>query len=477
MKQVAREIVDASTVALARRGSFRDFISYTKPDFLFAPHHELIIQHVQDVLDGKRKRLYIGMPPRHGKSEIGSVRLPAFYLGLNPDKQIIHISYSADLSNDFSRQVRSLVRDSVLYRRLFPTLQLDPERQKLNDWKTTQGGGFKSIGVQGGVTGHGADLMIIDDPHKEGDADSLKTLDDVYNWYATAARTRLAPQAPVVFIMTRWHRLDLIGQLLELSRTDATADKWDELVLPAIAEEGDILGRKVGEALWAERFDEQALHAIRSLDERYFQALFQNNPRGADSALFNADDFKLFDNLDMDMSGAFWTFDLATSTKDTADYTVFARWKYDGDNLYCFNVTRVRSEFPELAQTILKLMDVYKHDVFCFPRHTVELLMMQQLSREGDGTRVMSVAQHGDKLERAYVLARMVRSGKVYVQKSGDYEHFISEHGNFPQARHDDCVDCSSIATHYIGLPAQFSASIIKQETLKQESVDDIFVK
>ena len=293
-----------------------------------APHHELMMTEIQRRTGQGDGRLYIGMPPRHGKSELASVRLGAWYLGNNPDKQVIHCSYAAELSNAFSRQVRMLVRDDSRFRSVFPAFGLDPERQRIDDWKTNRGGGFKSLGVGGGVTGHGADLLIIDDPHKEGDAESLVTLDRIYTWYSTAARTRLSPGASIIFLMTRWHPLDLAGRLLSL--TDG--DTWDQIVLPALAEKDDILGRSEGEALWPERYSREALLRIKNLDDRYFQALFQNNPLGADDVMFRKSDVLWSDGYGT-YGEQFYTVDLASSVKETADYTVLAFWNWRDDDL------------------------------------------------------------------------------------------------------------------------------------------------
>ena len=156
------------TRAVARR-RFLAFCQYVYDGFIVAPHHIAIANQIDRLVDGHVKRLHVALPPRHSKSLMCSELLPAYWLGHNPDKHIIHASYAASLSNEFSSRVRSIIRDNERYHILFPHIALDPERRRVDNWRLVTGGGLRSIGVQGGITGSGADLFIIDDPHKEGD--------------------------------------------------------------------------------------------------------------------------------------------------------------------------------------------------------------------------------------------------------------------------------------------------------------------
>jgi len=427
-----------------------------KEDWITAPHHELIADRLLAVLDGDLDRLIISMPPRNGKSEMASVLFPALYLANNPGHQIIHISYSAALSNEFSRRVRALIRDDMAYRSLFPHVQLDPERQRLDDWKLSDGGGFKSVGVEGGLTGHGAHLMIIDDPVKEGDEQSPTKLQAIYDWYLSAARTRLAPGAAVVVIMTRWHPLDLVGRLLDLARKDENADQWETLVLPALAGDDDLLGRQPGEALWPERFSKRDLEAVKALSGRYFEALYQQNPQISENPMFVESDFARATLTPA--SSCVWCFDLAITKTSRSDYNVFGRWYLNSerDTLALLDGRRFRAEWPEVKAAILALMDLYPHDIFAFPRHTYELLAVQSLAAESVdyANQIVSVALTGDKVANAQSFSDFVGRGDVFVCDGEFGDSFIFEHVHFPDAApHDDCVDCSSVATHYYGLP------------------------
>ena len=420
------------------------------PDYELMDHHRLMMREIQNEIELEGGRLYIGMPPRHGKSEAGTVRTIAWHIGRFPEKQVVLLCYGSELAAEFSRRIRQMVRDDDRYRSVFPGVGLDKERSKLLDWKTSAGGGLKALGVQGGITGHGADLMVIDDPHKEGDADSLVTLDAVFNWYATAARTRLSPGASIIFIMTRWHSLDLAGRLLSMDG----GDRWREIVLPALAEANDMLGRGLGEALWPARFTRDDLLKIKALDDRFFQALFQNNPRGADDVMFDVSRVKW---LDAAPDGeCFWTVDLATSRTETADYSVLARWVYVKDVLCLVDSSRERVTFAEMRARLLRVSEVYADERIIFPRELLELLMLQDLRRTLPAGGVHSVAMKGDKVQKAGAVATLVANYRFAAVVSGDNNDFVRELGEFPQGRFDDCVDAAAVAAHYVGVPGEF---------------------
>jgi hypothetical protein len=465
-----------ATTELARR-DLLEFIGYTKADYQAARHHVLLCELAQRLVYGRNQRIIINLPPRHGKSEIFSIRLPAFYLGAHPEKQIIHTSYALSLSNEFSRQVRSLIRDDYRYRRLFPKTMLDPERQRIDDWKTTAGGGWLGRGVEGGISGHGGDLILGDDLHKEGDERSPDTLRATAEWYASALRTRLMPGGNIGIIHTRWHTRDMTGSLLAKELENEFADKWEIFTLPAIAGENDALGRAPGEPLWAERYDLAALKAIESNSDYYWQALYQQQPLNEIGALFERQDFRRYnDDQETVIGRAAWCFDLALSEKESADYSAVGRWMYDkaSGNLFVSQIHRLHESFPQVKAKIHQWMDIYKDDDFCFPAHMLELVAMQELKHERphDAHRIKTVEQKGDKHERAAVLASRVRNGQVFVEWTVTGDKFINEHVNFPD-QFDDMVDMSSVASHHFGLKQEYLALIgySKDEQLQRELI------
>lgn len=434
-----------------------------------AAHHLLIMAALQMVEEKRIDFLAISMPPRHGKSELVSVRFPGWYLGRHPDRDVIHVSYGADLSNDFSRRVRMLVRDDAVFRGLFSGVALDPERQRVNDWRLVNGGGFRSVGAKGGVTGHGADLLVIDDPHKEGEAESVTALQEVIDWYASAARTRLMPGGQVVIAGTRWHPMDLIGSVLRAAKESGDADQWAVLTLPGLAEGDDPLGREPGAALWPEWFSREALLAVRALSERHFEALYQQNPRASAVQMFLADDFRVAGVGEVEVLPGAWCFDLALGEADGGDYCAWARVHYDRKSreMVFSHLHRERLTWPEAKVRIVELMDVYRGDVFVFPKQTFELMAVQALRYERPNARVVSVSfpAGSDKVGRAQALADLVRAGRVSVEpgvlNGGLTERWIREYVEFPAGRHDDMVDVGSVAVHHFGVHREFAAAVV----------------
>ena len=457
----ARVVADEASRELARR-DMREFVEYTKRDWESSDHHRLLFELANRLIHGVNQRVMISLPPRHSKSEIFSIRLPAFFLGAHPERQIIHVSYSSNLSNTFSRQIRTLVRDDAQYRKLFTT-RLDVERTRIDDWKTVQGGGFKSVGIGGGLTGHGCDLLIIDDPVKEGDENSPTTLQQHYEWYNSAARTRLLPNANIVIVMTRWHTRDLIGRLRELAAEDSAADQWDVIELPALATtDDDPLHREIGQPLWESRFDRDALSAVRVMSDRYWYALYQQQPLDEMGAVFERGWFRRFDGSDggdqllWDDAGA-WTFDLALSKDDRGDYSVWARWIYGSDGaLWCHAIERHHTNWNDIRNRIIDLMAAHPDDVFCFPKNILELAVLEDLRHDPrvNARQLREVSLKGDKDERARIYSDRAASGRAWVETGINGDKFVSEHAMFPD-EHDDFVDMSSVATHHFGLASE----------------------
>lgn len=452
-KILAQMVKSKTTTELARR-KMKYFVDYTNPRFEAGRHHQLLFEWADDLLYGRRKRVMISLPPRHSKSEIFSVRLAAMYLGLYPEKQIIHVSHSAMLSNKFSREVRAIVRDDWRYKRLFPETLLHPDRQRVDDWKTTLDGGMKSLGVGGGVTGHGGHLLVLDDIVKEGDENSPDVLQGHFEWYNSALRTRLMPGGSIIIPMTRWHTRDIVGALLTLAAHNPDAEQWDVLELPAIAMENDALGRELGEVLWPEWFDKQDLKAIEVMSPRYWNALYQQQPLDELGKLFEGYWFERF-MVDDDDKAAVWTFDLALSEKEAADNSCWGRWMYDKDkgNLTVEHLQQRHEKWPVIKRQIKVLIHDFLDDVFVFPKHTFELMAVQELKDElpKDAHRIVAVSMTGDKHERATLLSSRAMSRRVFVEEGLAGDDFINEHDMFPGV-HDDYVDMSSVAAHYFGL-------------------------
>lgn len=281
--------------AYIARSDFREFVEYTKPDYDFNWHHELLISYLQKFADGEIKKLLVFMPPQHGKSELTSRRLPAFLLGKNPKLKIIGCSYSSGLASSFNRDVQRII-DSDKYSEIFPDTYLSSSAVR-----TTVGGGYqrnsdifetvdhrgfyKSVGVGGSLTGTPADIGIIDDPVKDAiEAESQTYRARVWDWFTQVFLTRLHNDSQIIITQTRWNLDDLSGRILKYLNDD---DSWTVLSLPAIAE-GELSEhdpRGMGEALWAAKHSLHRLETIRAANPRAFHALYQQDPKPFEGGL------------------------------------------------------------------------------------------------------------------------------------------------------------------------------------------------
>jgi len=275
--ELRAQMRDAARVELARQ-RLLNFTKFTYPRYVADPAHALIASTLDRVVAGDITRLMVFAPPQHGKSELVSVRLPAFWLAHHPHSPVILSSYAASLAHSKSRHARDLVESSE-YTALFPEIHTDPDKRAVNHWELAapHQGGLVAAGVGGPITGHGAALGIIDDPFENWEqAQSQVIREKVWEWWRGTFRTRVWEDGAIILIMTRWHEDDLAGRLLA-----EQGDRWTVLRLPALAEtqadrdqrnkkmglaegESDPLGREPGEALCPSRFSVAALTGIRA---------------------------------------------------------------------------------------------------------------------------------------------------------------------------------------------------------------------
>ena len=222
---------------------FIEFVNQMWPSFIGGRHHKIMAEAFERVARGELKRLIINMPPRHTKSEFASYLLPAWFLGKYPHKKVIQTSHTAELAVGFGRKVRNLV-DSEAYGEIFPDLTLSSDSKAAGRWNTSKGGDYFAIGVGGAVTGKGADLLIIDDPHSEQEAAladiNPEIYDKVYEWYTSGPRQRLQPGGAIVIVMTRWGLRDLTAQVMK-SAAQRGGDEWEVIEFPALMPSGNPL--------------------------------------------------------------------------------------------------------------------------------------------------------------------------------------------------------------------------------------------
>lgn len=416
-------------------------------------------QFLEDVKAGKSPRLYICMPPRHSKSETMTKKFPAWIIGNNPDYEIIIASYSMDLARDFGKIARDTYREhSKNGTGIFNNI-IDRDKSAGDNWGISEHrGAVVSTGVGGSATGKGAHIAIIDDPFKNReDANSKLQRDKVWAWYQSTIRTRLAPGGGIIIIQTRWHEDDLVGRISK-EMESGTGEVFESIVLPAIAEENDILGRNVGEALWEERYGLKELKNIKkAIGSREFAALYQQRPQIEDGGLFKRQYFKYFyidndfiktsdKNVNVEDCFYFQTIDTAMSTRKNSDYTAIATFMCDREwNLYLIDLILERLEVPDQWNVIKEFRNRYKLRFQAIESKSSGIGIIQQANREGMPLKELKADT--DKMTRALNISVMFENGKVYFNKNLDKLFELEEELlKFPNALHDDAVDVCSYA-------------------------------
>lgn len=412
-----------------------------------ARHLQLLDEHLTQVMqylltDGKQgiNRLMIFMPPRYGKSLTVSQYFPAWALGNKPSLKIIMASYGARLAYRNSRRVRSVVNDNR-YQQLYPT-RLNSDKAAQDEWETVQGGAVIAAGVGGGITGHGANLVIIDDPHKgRAEAESATTRETIENWYKGDLYTRLEQPNVIILMMTRWHHQDLAGWLLS-----DNADNWTVLSLPALATGNDWRGE--GEALYPVLHDVAKLTSIReAIGEYDFAALYQQQPIPAAGRLFDAGKIEIVDTLpEVAQTVRFW--DLAVTAKRHADYTVGLKLGITRDEkLVIMDVWRGQRELPDVHEAIVQMakMDAPETRVR-LEAEKAGIVELQHLLRDPRmrGISIDGEPPRGDKFTRAGPVAARVNAGCVMMHWATWNKALLDELALFPNAPHDDQVDALS---------------------------------
>lgn len=335
-----------------------DFEILTSSNYTPNWHHELIakeLEHIEAFGDRDYKVLLVTVPPRNGKSQQCSIDFPAWYLGRNPEEEIITASYSYDLAQDFGGKTREKV-DSPAFKEIFPEVHLKEDEKARGRWKTNKGGSYTAAGVGGAITGKGAKIVFIDDAVKNREeAESETYREKTWDWFTSTAFTRLAPGGVVVVIMTRWHLDDLAGRILdhpELSK------RTKVMSFPAIATRDERPYRLMGEPLWPARFSYKSLMEIKDTVGPYdWQALYQGNPVLTENQEFKPEWIKSIPEISvwsMDCR-RFLTIDTAMSKKTQADYTGFCDNAVNKENFWHIRAWGAKLSPEELVNNIFSL--------------------------------------------------------------------------------------------------------------------------
>lgn len=431
----ARSVVRADGLA---KGPLRPWLEKVSPRMQWDWRHLVYVQDaLARVTRGETKRLMLFLPPRHGKSELATVRYPVYRLERDPETRVIIGAYNATLARKFSRKARRIARER---------LALSDDRTAVEDWETTRGGGVRAVGVGDGITGQGGNLIIIDDPVKSrAEADSETYRDGVWEWYTDDLYTRLEPGGAIVLIMTRWHEDDLAGRILG----SEDADKWEVISLPAFAEENDPLGRDVGDALCPERFDEEALADIKRVTVG-FDALYQQRPVAQAGEFFDPSWFGSVESAPNDVD---WVrgWDKAASGPGSGDYTASVKLGRSRSTGVYYIAHRMSVQLaPGERDQLIRQTAVADG-------HAVEQVSDQDPGAAGksdaiafvkllNGYRASTEPISGDKEVRAGPYASQAQIGNVKLVRGAWNRPYLEQLRQFPRGKHDDDVDASSTA-------------------------------
>jgi predicted phage terminase large subunit-like protein len=428
--RLSAELAQASLRRDERR-TFERWLSFVTPTFEWHWRHlERIRLYLDKVTAGEIDRLMLFVPPRHGKSEMVTIRYPVWRIERDPGLRVIVGAYNQLLANKFSRKAQRIAAER---------LELARDHAPVEDWETAQGGGMRAVGVGAGITGQGGNLIVIDDPVKNREeANSAAYRERVWDWYSDDLYTRLEPGGQIILIMTRWHEDDLAGRIL----ASDDGPNWTVVSLPAEAEANDPLGRAVGEALCPERYPADVLARIRGVLRSSYYALYQQQPQPARGTLFQRE---WFDRGQAAPERGVFTnvvqaWDTAFSEGKEADYSACVTIGALRNRYYVLDAWRRQIAFPDLLRWVKAKGQEWRPGAIYIEDKGSGTSAAQTLARE-TGMPVVGIAAKGSKVDRANLVTAYCESGRVSIPHGDWGEALVDELVRFPSGQHDDQVD------------------------------------
>ena len=442
------------------QSSLLAFTAATKKDFDINWHHRVMCRELMKMVRGETKRLMIFMPPRHGKTELVSRRLPAYILGVDPNASIISTSYGADLASRINRDVQRIIEDPE-YRKIFPETGLwgknirsvaDGSYLRNSDTFEVVGhkGIYRSTGIGGGITGMGANYAIIDDPIKNQEEANSKTYrDKVWDWYTSTLYTRLEKNASLLVTMTRWHEDDLAGRILEHSK--GNGQDWRIINFPAIKE--DDLNpddtRQLEEPLWPRKYDRKALDSIRAtVGTRVWTSLYQQRPAPSEGEIVKRGWWKYYKVIPNNISGLILSADLTFKDGEKTDFAVFQIWGKVGADKYLLDQVRARMGFNDQLRVFDNLNAKWPGMIARYIEDAANgAALIDTLRAKIPG--IIAVRPSGSKVARAEAISPQVEAGNIYLPDPSIapwVNDYIEEWAMFPNGAHDDQVDATTQA-------------------------------
>jgi predicted phage terminase large subunit-like protein len=428
--------------------SFIYFASHMWPGFISGKHHQIMANAFERVAKGELKRLIINMPPRHTKSEFASYLLPAWFLGKFPEKKIIQTAHTAELAVGFGRKVRNLV-SSEAFSRVFDT-KLSSDSKAAGRWNTGAGGDYFAIGVGGAVTGKGADLLIIDDPHSEQEAKqgNPAVFDNVYEWYTSGPRQRLQPGGAIIIVMTRWSKRDLTGQILKNVSKDGV-DNWEVIEFPAILPSGT--------PLWPGFWKKEELEAIKAeIPVAKWEAQYQQNPTSEEGAIIKREYWRIWESDTPPVCDyVIQSWDTAFEKSNRADYSACTTWGVFQHpdslgnlktNIIILDSFKARMEFPELKQKAFDMYKEWEPDTLIVEKKAAGAPLIYELRQTGILLEEYTPGKGSDKIARVNAISDLFASGVVWCPETRWADELMEDLAAFPNGEHDDLVDSTSQA-------------------------------
>jgi len=442
---IQKEFIEAATLAKQKRGIEKaqtDFMSFVKrvwPEFIEGSHHKKIAEKFNDLADGKIKRLIINMPPRHTKSEFSSFLLPAWMIGRRPKLKIIQSTHTTELAVRFGRKAKTLM-DMPEYKEIFPT-RLREDSQAAGKWETEQGGEYYAAGVGSAITGRGADLLIIDDPHSEQDALNIDALERAHEWYTSGPRQRLQPGGAIVLVMTRWNTKDLTGMLLRESG-NVKSDKWELIEFPAILPSN--------KPVWPEFWKLEELEGVKaSISLQKWNAQWMQNPTSEEGALIKREWWRKWEkDFIPPLQHVIQSYDTAFMKKESADYSAITTWgvfhnnEDSGPQLILLDAIKDRFEFPELRRIAYQQYQYWQPETVLVEAKASGLPLTYELRKMGIPVINYTPSKGNDKHTRVNSVAPLFESGQIWAPVDKEFaQEVIEECAAFPYGDHDDLVD------------------------------------
>jgi predicted phage terminase large subunit-like protein len=433
------------------------FCQYMQADYKVGRHHKVLADLLMEIAEGKKDRICVNIPPRHGKSQLVSIYFPAWFLGKYPDKKVLMVSHTTDLAVDFGRKVRNII-DSDAYKAIFPTVGLASDSKSAGRWNTSAGGEYYACGVGSALAGRGADLLLVDDPHSEQDVlnGNFEVFERAYEWFTYGARTRLMPGGRVAIVQTRWHMDDLTGRVVRDMTQNEMADQYEVVEFPAIL---DIEDKQTGEftqkALWPEWLPMTALLKTKaSMPLFQWNSQYQQQPTAEEAALVKREWWRWWEKENPPTCEyLIMSLDAAAEKHNRADFTAITVWgvffneEENAHNIILLNSVKARVEFPELKELAKTEYDYWKPDSFIVEKKSSGTPLYQELRRTG--MIIQEYTPHrgsGDKFARLNSVVDIIRAGLVWVPQTRFAEELVEEIAGFPFMSHDDLVDSTVMA-------------------------------